>query len=286
MLTDYHLHLERDEKTADCRFNAQRVAQYVAAARAAGLVEIGISEHCYRFSEFRPLFAPLLAPQLVAGGWWLPDNFNYSLDRYVAQVQAAMSPAADQGVTVRLGLEADYFPGREADIEALLKNHPWDYVIGSVHFLPGWAIDVKADEGWPGRNIDQAYRDYFATLTKAAASGLFDILAHPDLIKKFGHRPTFDLTPLYEQVAQACITSGTTVEISTAGWHVPVEEVYPAPEFLAVLAQAGVPVSLGSDAHQPEHVGRDLSRATALAKTYGYRQQAVFHRRRRSFRPL
>lgn len=284
LLADYHMHLEKDSVTEDCRFAPDRVMEYAAAAAAAGLAEIGISEHCHRFRQFRPIMSSLLEPQLVAGGWWLPDQFNYDLDGYVAAVLTAAGREAP--VAIRLGLEVDYIPGREDDIRALLAGYPWDYVIGSVHFLPGWAIDVSPQDGWPHRDVDQAYRDYFQFLMEAAATGLFDIMAHPDLIKKFGHRPSFDLTPLYREAAEVFARAGVTAELSTAGWHVPVGEAYPAPQFLEILAGAGVPISLGSDAHDPAHVGRDFRRAVQLARRCGYREHSGFVRRERRAYPL
>ena len=115
-----------------------------------------------------------------------------------------------------------------------------------------------------------------------AASGLFDILGHPDLVKKFGHRPAGDLARYYEPVVAAIAASGGVIELNTAGWYQPCAEAYPAPGFLELACAAGVPLVISSDAHAPENVGRDFTRAILLAKAAGYRETQLFdqHRRR------
>ena len=282
MLADYHMHLESDEVAGPCRYTPERIAEYVAVARARGVAEIGVSEHCHRFVEFAGVMEHLYRPRPVAGGFWLAEQFNHRLDAYVA----AVLDARDRGLPVRLGLEVDYLPGREAELRAILAPYPWDYIIGSVHFLEGWAIDVGPEYGWPHVDVDDAYRAYFRRLRQAAASGLFDIIAHPDLIKKFGHRPSYDLAAEYEETAAAFARAGVAAELSTAGWRKPVGEAYPHPDFLRALARHGVPIALGSDAHAPQEVGADFSRAVALARRCGYREVALFTRRRRRLRGL
>src|SRR5690606_14791709 len=155
------------------------------------------------------------------------------LERYVEAVAAAR----DRGLPVKLGLEVDWFPGAEDALAAILEPYPWDYVLGSVHFLDGWPIDVTPDYGWPERDVAATYRAYFAALAGAAESGLFDILAHPDLVKKFGHRIE-DATDHYRQVVDAAGRAGVALEVSTAGLRVPARELYPAPAFLQLAARA------------------------------------------------
>lgn len=272
------MHLERDEVTQLCRYNVDRIAEYLAAAERAGVTEIGIAEHSHRFPEFKQSMASLLEPEPAVGAFWLSDQFNQSLDVYVEAVLASKR----RGLPVKLGIEIDWLPGCEPDVRAVLDAYPWDYAIGSVHYLDGWAIDVDAAYGWPDANVDQAYRDYFERLLAAVDSGLFDIMAHPDLIKKFGHRPSFDLTPWYRRCAQHCRRVDVAVEVSTAGLRKPVGELYPAYPFLQELVAAGVPLTLGSDAHAPEDVGAGFDRALAALRRAGCRHVAVFDRRERS----
>ncbi|HEY8449160.1 MAG TPA: histidinol-phosphatase, partial [Bacillota bacterium] len=223
MRVDYHLHLEEDDVIGLCRYEPERIAVYWGMARQRGIHEIGISEHAHRFPEFREVMRHLLEPEPVAGAWWLADQFNQPLLRYID----AVTEAKTRGLPVKLGIEVDYLPGCERSVRAILARYPWDYVIGSVHFLDAWAIDVGPQYGWPEVDVDEAYRAYFRRLQQAARCGLFDVLAHPDLIKKFGHRPSFDLGPLYDEVVATLATAGVAVELSTAGWRKPVGEPYP-----------------------------------------------------------
>jgi len=162
MPADYHMHLERDEVTGPCRYTPERIAEYVEAARRRGVGEIGVSEHCHRFAEFAHVMEDLWRPEPVAGAFWLPGQFNHRLEQYVEAVLAARR----RGLPVKLGIEVDYLPGREEELRRLLAPYPWDYVIGSVHFLDGWAIDVGPEYGWPRVDVDEAYRAYFARLRR------------------------------------------------------------------------------------------------------------------------
>lgn len=275
MSVDYHIHLEEDDWPGPCRYDVHRIGEYVNIARVRGLQEIGISEHCHRFREFKPVMNHLLEPEPAVGAFWLPDQFKESLDDYVLAVERAKAA----GLPVKLGIEVDYLPGFEEQIKAILSPYPWDYIIGSVHFLDRWAIDVDPTLGWPEMDVNQAYIMYFDHLEAAIGSGLFDIVAHPDLIKKFGYRPSFDLMPLYRNLSRLLQSAGVAMELSSAGWRKPIGEQYPAAELIALCLQAGVPLTLGSDAHNPNDVGRDFDRLKRLAIDCGYRQIAVFQQR-------
>ncbi len=190
------------------------------------------------------------------------------LPDYVAEVQALK---ADFPGYVLLGIEADYRPETVGEVTGLLDTYPFDYVIGSVHFLEDWAFDDPRNLAeYANRDIDEVWVQYLELVGDAAESGLFTILGHLDLVKKFGYRPTKtldkELTRLVDRIARA----GTLVEINTAGLHKPVGEAYPDPDILRRLCEAGVPITFGSDAHAPEQVGRDFRHATDLARTAGY----------------
>ncbi|MBO8142359.1 MAG: histidinol-phosphatase HisJ family protein [Firmicutes bacterium] len=283
MLVDYHMHLERDTHTGPCPYKISRIEEYVRAAERRGLHEIGITEHCHRFREFREIFRPIFdgprrADPEVA---WLSREFGEFLERYVE----VLIEAQERGLPVKVGLEVDWIPGAEDVIRDILKPYPWDYIVGSVHFLGDWPIDVSSEYGWPQANPEDAYRAYFAALASAADSGLFDVLAHPDLIKKFGHRVA-NPEPYYRQAVAAAAASGVALEVSTAGWRVAARELYPAPEFLALAHKAGLAITLASDAHDPADVGRDVAEAAERARQAGFAELAVFSRRRRQTAPL
>ena len=159
-------------------------------------------------------------------------------------------------------------------------------MLGSVHFVDGFPVDQE-----PGLvhrvPVGEAWRRYFTWLRNAARSGLFDCLAHPDLIKIFGMRPPEeDIHYLHVETADAIEAAGVCVEVSAAGLHKPVGELYPDRSFLELCREREVPITLASDAHQPAHVGRDVARAAELARDAGYETVTVFDDRERRQEPL
>jgi len=172
---------------------------------------------------------------------------------------------------IMLGIEADYRPETVSEVGPLLAAYPFDYVIGSVHHLGAWGFDDprQLDE-YDRRDIDDVWVEYFQLVGDAAESGLFTILGHLDLVKKFGYRPTRTLEGELDHLVERIAKSGVLVEINTSGLHRPVREAYPTPGILLRLRQAGVPITFGSDAHRPEEVGRDFHHALELADAAGY----------------
>jgi histidinol-phosphatase (PHP family) len=250
-LPDYHTH------TARCGHASGTPADYVAAARAVGLLAIGISDHL-------PLL-PEPDPELSMPACELGD--------YVAEV---LELKARFPGFVLLGIEADYRPETVDEVAALLGAWPFDYVIGSVHHIGDWNFDHPAHSAeFDVRQIDEVWAEYFELVGAAADSGLFTILGHLDLVKKFGHRATRFLAPELDRLLSRIGRAGMAVEINTAGLRKPVEEVYPSADILRRLGRAGIPITFGSDAHQPEDVGRDFALAVELARSVGYTELAV-----------
>jgi histidinol-phosphatase (PHP family) len=213
----------------------------------------------------------------------------YHVERCVYDIEAyvdAVSDAKRRGLPVKLGLEVDYEPGREDETRELLEPYPWDFLLGSVHFVDDLAVD-----GEP-RLIDavgteEAWRRYFGVLGNAARSGLFDSLSHPDLVKIFGRRPDRSVVhELHEQIADAVADSGTAIEVSSAGLRKPVGELYPDPALLAAFRARGVRATLASDAHQPSLVGKDFDLARELLRSAGYDTITVFELRESRQVPL
>jgi len=260
VIVDYHMHLRNGRE--EIAHDTWSVGPFVEAARTAGVDEIGFTEHVYYFKQTRTL-------------WTVPfqtERCVYDLDAYVE----AIVQARERGLPVKLGLEVDYVPGREDETRALLAPYPWDYLLGSVHYVDGFGVDAEPrllDEV----GVDEAWRRYFDLLARAALSGLFDSLSHPDLVKFFGQRAAaFD----YAEIADAVAQSGVAIEVSTAGLRKPVGELYPHPDFLAACRERGVPVTTGSDAHSPDVVGRDFDRARELLRSAWYETVTVFESRR------
>jgi histidinol-phosphatase (PHP family) len=274
MLTDYHVHLRPDEPeaTAESSFTAANAERYREAAAERGIAELGVSEHIHRFHD---------ALAVWRHPWW--ETYAHDdLDAYCAFVR--------DETDLRLGIEADFIPGREDRMANLLDGRPWDYVVGSVHFLGDFALDTHEYSVWDNlRSADEVWRRYFHTLGEAARSGLFDILAHPDLVKVWGRErplPDGDLRRYYELAMEGIAESGIAVEVSTAGLRKRAGEIYPARAFLEMAVQAGAPVALSSDAHEPAHIGYRYDEALALLEAVGVGELAVFDGRRRSLQPI
>ncbi len=275
MLTDYHLHLRPDDPdTPGGRyFVDENVERYLAAAATAGIEELGVSEHVYRFRQALELWDHPL---------WV-ENANDDLDAYCEFVR---------GTPLRLGVECDFIPGAEEKTAALLEGRPFDYVVGSVHFIGEGdsAVDHDGFDVWEGsEDPEEIWGRYFEALADCARSGLFDILAHPDLVKVWGRdrpAPGGDLRRFYEPAVEAIAESGIAVEISTAGLRKPVGELYPAHGFAELCVEAGAPFALSSDAHLPEQVGFEYDRAVEFLDAIGVGEICVFEQRRRSLAPL
>ena len=256
---DYHVH------TPLCRHAQGSPAEYVQAAIAANLDEIGFSDHVPLPGGFDADQRMLLAE--------LPD--------YVAAVEELGGQFPE--IKVRLGLEADFRPGMEEAVAAVLAAHPWDFVLGSVHHIGEWGFDnPRFRDEWDRREIVAVWREYYALVARAAASGLCDVLAHFDLPKVFGHRPGPAAleVELARPALEAVARHGLALEVSTGGLRKPCAEIYPAEAVLREAFALGIPVTLGSDAHQPADVAFGLAQAVALLRRVGYRSYLVYSRRK------
>jgi histidinol-phosphatase (PHP family) len=273
VLTDYHLHLRPDDLDASAEdyFTAANVDRYLEAAGEAGIEELGVSEHVYRFSA---------ALDVWDHEFWRQEAVG-DLDAYCDFVRTT---------PLRLGIEMDYVPGREDRIASLLDRRSFDYVVGSVHFVGDRAVDDDAYDIWVGvSDPDRIWRRYFETVAELARTGLYDIVAHPDLVKMWGSaRPAPERDPRfhYEPAVEAIAETGIAVEVSTAGLRRPVGELYPSDAFAEMCVDAGATFALSSDAHVPADVGYAYDRAVETMRGWGIEEIAVFERRERRLEPL
>jgi histidinol-phosphatase (PHP family) len=274
MLTDYHVHLRPDDPAATPAdyFTRANFELYRAAASERGISELGVSEHVYRFHQ---------ALEVWSHPYWVA-NARDDLDHYCEFIRSETD--------LRLGIEADFVAGREERMADLLAGRDFDYVIGSVHFIQDVAVDMDPYSVWnTSQSPEEIWLRYFQTLGQAARSGLFDVIAHPDLVKIWGAErplPSGDLRRYYEPAIEGIADSGVAVEVSTAGLRKRVAEIYPAPAFLEMCLAVGAPVALSSDAHRPEDVGADYDRAIDYLGGLGIEQVCVFDHRRRRVEPL
>jgi histidinol-phosphatase (PHP family) len=273
VLTDYHVHLRPDDldATAEHYFTTENVDRYLDAAGERGIGELGVSEHVYRFTDAIEVWDHEFWRQYAVG----------DLGEYCEFVRST---------PLRLGLEMDFIPGREDRIASLLDAHDFDYVIGSVHFVGERAVDDDAYDIWESDgDPERIWRRYFETLAEAARSGLYDVLAHPDLVKVWGRgrpRPDGDPRFFYEPAVEAIADSQIAVEVSTAGLRKPAGELYPSDSFAAMCVDAGSAFALSSDAHLPEEVGYAYDRAMESMRAWGVDELAVFEHRQRRMEPL
>ena len=274
MLTDYHVHLRPDDPgaTPERYFTDENVERYLDAAKQAGIDELGVSEHVYRFRQ---------ALDISRHPFW-EQQATDDLDSYCEFVRTT---------PLRLGIEADFIAGAEDRVANLLERRDFDYVVGSVHQVDGGRmVDHAGWDVWEGESdADRVWERYFGLLAEAARSGLFDILGHPDLVKMWGaERPWPERDPRfhYEPAVEAIAEAGIAVEVSTAGLRKPVGEMYPSPELCEMCVDAGAAFAISSDAHAPEQVGYEYRRATDMLRELGIGEICVFEGRRRRLEPL
>ena len=259
MLVDYHVH------TRLCGHAVGEMEEYVRTAVEKGLEEMGFNDHAPTFH--------VQDPELAMAAEQLP--------LYVEQVRALQKRY--RRPRIRLGVEADFVPGHEEDLRRLLEQHDFDYVYGSVHIIRDWRFDDTRlyPDHYRGRDAGRSHRDYFRLIQRSARSGLFDVMGHMDLIKKFDHWPRPEIDELLEQTVAAIAEAGVCVEVNTSGLRKPCREIYPSEAILALCRRHGVPVTLGSDAHHPREVGMDFDRAVDLLRRVGYTRIATYEGRRR-----
>ncbi|WP_456411046.1 histidinol-phosphatase HisJ family protein [Oceanithermus sp.] len=261
---DSHVH------TPLCQHAVGEPAAYLAAARERGLAGLVFTDH----NPMPPWFDPK------------SRMTEDQLPLYYRLVEAARA-GAPEGFYVGLGLEADFHPGTEAYVRAQLEAYPYDYVIGSVHFIGAWPFDhPDFTAEFERRDRLELYADYYALVYAAVESGLFDAIGHLDLPKKFGHFPPEEAWELVEGVLGAIQAANLALDVNTAGWRKPAGELYPAPRILRRARELGIPVVLGSDAHAPDEVGHRFEEATALLTEAGYREAWVFKSRKPEPYPL
>lgn len=259
MLTSYHNHTNWSD-------GAPTLAAQIQAAQQAGLDELGISDHY------------VLRPDGIEDDWSMPLDL---LGDYVLQLRAAAHEV--KGLTLRLGIEADFFPETVVELKERLAEYPFDFLIGSVHYVNEFPIDETAQK-WDALSQDERnemWRMYWVRVRELAESRAFDFVGHIDLAKKFGHRPTIDLTREAMEALDAVRAADMAIEINTAGWSLPAKEAYPSLELLRAARAREIPLLINADAHFPEFLTRDFDRARALAREAGYSELARYEKRER-----
>ncbi|MGB9741406.1 MAG: histidinol-phosphatase HisJ family protein [Candidatus Bathyarchaeia archaeon] len=258
MIMDYHIHTRASPDAQGT------IEDYVKKAKENGLCEIGFSDH-------------LLFHEISNYPHMRYQQMPTYIKNFLAQKRKFELP-------IKLGAEIDFFPEDIDKIREFTQKHPFDYVIGAVHFIGSWSIDNPHQKHeYLRRDMMQTYREYFNLIIEMCKSGSFDVVAHLDLIKIFGFKPNCDFSGVLIGAAEAIAKSKMCVEINTAGLRRSCAEIYPNEQFLKIIYTHDVPIVFGSDAHKPEDVGRNFKEALLLAKKVGYNQACVFNKRKPTF---
>jgi histidinol-phosphatase (PHP family) len=285
---DYHLHLWKHGSAATEPKLAD-LAAYVASAASRGVRQVAITEHLFRFRQADFLRGwwegadPLLAGE--ASSYWEAHQ-GADLDRYVE----VCLKAKERGLPVLVGLEVDYYTGRMAEVDRLLRGYPLDLVVGSVHWLGAWMFDnvdsAPSMAEWARHDPAEVWDAYIQAVGDLVASGVADVVGHPDLVKVTGDAGPASEDQL-EALASILAANHVVAEVSSAGWRKPVAEQYPSWRLLQLLADREVPVVLASDSHGPELAGDRNVDLVRMVRQAGYRQCATFEGRIRgaSFLP-
>lgn len=264
MLATYHNHSTFSD-------GKHSIAEMVDAATALGVDELGVSDHL------------VLPPRGDVPAYAMnPDR----LEEYITAIRSAERPG---GPAMRIGLEIDYFPEMEDELGSRLEVLPLDVRIGAVHCVDEFVVDSHP-RAWKmldesGRNA--AHRGYWRRIEQMARSGLFDMVAHLDLPKKFGYHATDDLSDVVDAALDAIAAADLVVEVSTAGWHKPCLDAYPSIDLLQRCHSRHIAVTISADAHDAGHLVRDFKHAAERIAAVGYEHVARFDAaRRRWFEPV
>ena len=262
-MIDYHIH------TQLCNHARGVMSAYVKRAIEKGLKEICFLDHL-TISEpgNRLSMTPGEVPFYFQAVQYLKKSFNGIIN-------------------VKAGLEVDFSPENADLVEELIETFSFDVIGSSLHF-PG-NIDIvnsNSERKRGGFDTDYVYELYFAQLKKMLEYNYFDLICHIDLPKKFGRKPIKSFDKEFDEIITIIKAKDLTVELNTSGYNHPVSEAYPAFGIIKKCYKAGVSMTLGSDAHQPDDVGRHFDRAFLLLRSAGYTHLATFTDRHRIDIPI
>ncbi|HVF72858.1 MAG TPA: histidinol-phosphatase [Chthoniobacterales bacterium] len=258
LFSDYHSHPQGHRVQ---RYTADLLQPWVDSARARGLSDIAFTDH---------------------------DRYHEGVDFDEIEKLRAANP----DIRIRAGIELDNDPETSPAGRKWVEKH-WerlDFVLGSVHYLerPDQMFDTVPEGAgqFAGRAIDEIYSDYFRRIREIAATGLVDCLSHLDLVKIHGHRPVTPIEDLIDETLAFIAARGLAIELSTAGWRKPVNELYPSDEIIRLALSRAIPLTTASDAHSHVQLGENYERLSLKMAGLGIEKVAVFDRHRAEIRPL
>ncbi len=258
-MIDYHTH------TKLCNHAKGEPRDYVLSAISKNLSEIGLSDHMPLPGDFDPEHRMKIEEFEIYRNWY----------------EKVIEEFGDK-IKIRFGVEADFIESEIDFIRNFIKRGDFDYVIGSIHFIDGWNIaSHRQSWKWEGQDVNAVYEAYYQTMKKLVSSRLFDVIGHFDMIKKFGYRANDDFEDLIREIFVLIKRNDLCIEINTSGLRHKVAEIYPSLKILELVKEYGIPITLGSDAHDPYDVGRDFDIAYELVDRYADGKISVFDKRER-----
>jgi len=258
MLKDIHVH------TKLCKHANGEIREYIEKGMDAGLDEIGFSDHI-PFPNGKENSVRMEMEEL-------PE--------YINEIRVAQK--AYNTISIKLGLEAEYLPGCEDYLRDIFETYNFDYILGSIHYISDWTLNnPQSVHFFSEDEVNRYYPDYFRLVGEAAKSGLFDGISHFDLINRNGFPVDNGYYETAEKTLKLIKSSGVALEINTSGFRRKRNEFYPSPVLLKEVIRLGIPLTLGSDAHSPDEVGRDFDRAIDFLLRYGVSNLVTFTDRKK-----
>lgn len=256
LLSDYHNHPQGHRHQP---YSPELLQPWVDSARRLGLRELAFTDH---------------------------DRYHAGISFEAIEECRRRNP----DMALRAGVELDNDPRHSVAGRAWVRAH-WDqldFVLGSIHFLDGdWAFDHAGQEAvFEQRNVDDLYEQYYERLRSLIGEGDIDCLSHLDLIKIFGFRPEASMVKIVGAVLDIIKQAGLSMELSTAGWRKPVDELYPEEWIIQAALVRGIPFTTASDAHSHVQVAENFPRLAEVVERLGIREVAVYERHQRRMLPL
>lgn len=250
IMKDLHTHIERGPYTVEW------AEKFINKAVETGMDEICLLEHSIRFREFHPTFDEARSYNLYQKKWFDEKaKAAVSLSNFKKLGDELRSRSYP--IKVSLGLEICWFPQHADIIKQLTADGYFDYLLGSVHWIDNWTFNQRKYQ-WLGKDWNKIYSRYFELENELVESGIFDIIAHPDLVMCHGLYPDCDLADFYRSLCKKAAENSVAVEMNTS------HSIGINSDFLKIAKEEGVKFTTGSDAHRPEDVGRKIKEATAL----------------------
>jgi histidinol-phosphatase (PHP family) len=252
-MIDGHVHLENGE------LSKEYVYKFVESAKEKGITHLQILDHTHRFFEFKDCYQKVCEVSPLQKVWFEKKQKNY-IQEYLNLIQELK--ADNQDIKLTFGLEVCYTPETEYVLKEILSKYDFDFLVGSVHSIDGYLYDMDAFSKellWNKRSPKEIYEKYFNSLSKLIQSNLFTQVGHPDVIKMYQIDPQYDLRDTYKKLAKLAKNHNILMEDNTGAhyrYHHP--DVGLNKDFRNILLENDVKIITASDAHYPEHVGKDF----------------------------